>query len=200
MATNPRWCQPVRVWRDYLQGLDRQTRTPRRRCWPRSCSTCAPSVARLSLFADLQADTLAAARCKFDLRGAYDFANSLKHTPPLGLLRGFRHDPLGRTSQHAGPQTQRCCACCRSGAHLQHCKGELTEANTRARLKAAEASRCPQPVRRPGSAGRLRPDCRNPAGTSGSNWSNPAKNQTTTCRRPNSRTLSEVICAMRLLW
>ena len=34
MATNPRWCQPVRVWREYFRGWIARPR-PRRRCWPR---------------------------------------------------------------------------------------------------------------------------------------------------------------------
>ena len=88
-----------------------------------------------SLFASLQTDTLSAAS-KNSIFTAHMIANSLKHTPPLGLLRGL--------------------ATIRSGDHrntldLKHngvvpvvdlgriytLQGQLRPVNTRARLEAA---------------------------------------------------------------
>jgi CBS domain-containing protein len=88
-----------------------------------------------SLFSDLQAQTLSAASAN-SIFVTHMIANSLKHTPPLGMFRGF--------------------ATIRSGEHknaldLKHngvvpvvdlgrvyaLRGKLTVVNTRARLEAA---------------------------------------------------------------
>jgi CBS domain-containing protein len=89
-----------------------------------------------ALFGDLQASTLQAAS-KNSIFVAHMVSNSLKHTPPLGLLRGFA---TIRSGEH------------RNTLDLKHngvvpivdlgrvyaLRGSLSEANTRARLKAAE--------------------------------------------------------------
>ena len=87
MATNPRWRQPLRVWRDYFRG------------WIASPSNEAQMLASVmfdlrpiggetSLFESLQADTLASAAGN-SIFTAHMASNSLKHHPPLGLLRGI---------------------------------------------------------------------------------------------------------------
>lgn len=136
MATNPRWCQPLSVWRDYFKG------------WIKSPSKEAQMLASVmfdlrviggdqSLFDGLQADTLKAASAN-SIFTAHMASNALTHHTPLGLLKGL--------------------ATIRSGEHrdtidLKHngvvpvvdlgrmyaLQGQLTEVNTRARLEAAVA-------------------------------------------------------------
>ena len=135
MATNPRWRQPVRVWRRYFDA------------WIAKPSVEAQMLASVmfdlrpiagdrSLFTELQHDTLRRASAN-SIFVAHMTSNSMKHQPPLNFLR------------HIAPE--------RSGEHkreidLKHggvipvvdlgrvyaLKGRLTEVNTRARLLAAE--------------------------------------------------------------
>ncbi|WP_417728761.1 DUF294 nucleotidyltransferase-like domain-containing protein [Roseovarius sp.] len=95
MATNPRWRQPRRVWRNYFTG------------WIAQPDTEAQMLASVmfdlraiegetALFDDLQAEVLASAR-KNSIFVAHMVSNSLKHTVPLGLLRGFA---LIRSGEH----------------------------------------------------------------------------------------------------
>ena len=95
MATNPRWRQPRRVWRSYFAR------------WIAQPDTEAQMLASVmfdlraiagenALFDDLQAEVLASAR-KNSIFVAHMVSNSLKHTVPLGLLRGFA---LIRSGEH----------------------------------------------------------------------------------------------------
>jgi CBS domain-containing protein len=91
-----------------------------------------------ALFDEVQEETLRAAS-KNSIFVAHMVSNSLKHTPPLGLLRGFA---TIRSGEH------------RNTLDLKHngvvpvvdlgriyaLQGQLTEANTRARLVAGEAA------------------------------------------------------------
>ncbi|NOD45981.1 MULTISPECIES: DUF294 nucleotidyltransferase-like domain-containing protein [unclassified Ruegeria] len=137
MATNPRWCQPVRVWRDYFTGWIAKP-NPEAQMLASVMFDLRPIGGAFELFADLQADTLAAARAN-SIFVAHMISNSLKHTPPLGLLRGFA---TIRSGEHRNTLDLK-----HNGvvpvvdlARIYTLQGELTEANTRARLKAAEAS------------------------------------------------------------
>ncbi|WP_171234095.1 DUF294 nucleotidyltransferase-like domain-containing protein [Ruegeria sp. HKCCA6837] len=137
MATNPRWCQPVRVWRDYFKGWIAKP-NPEAQMLASVMFDLRPIGGAFELFADLQADTLAAARAN-SIFVAHMISNSLKHTPPLGLLRGFA---TIRSGEHRNTLDLK-----HNGvvpvvdlARIYTLQGELTEANTRARLKAAEAS------------------------------------------------------------
>ncbi|NOD63590.1 MULTISPECIES: putative nucleotidyltransferase substrate binding domain-containing protein [unclassified Ruegeria] len=137
MATNPRWCQPVRVWRDYFKGWIAKP-SPEAQMLASVMFDLRPIGGTFELFADLQADTLAAARAN-SIFVAHMISNSLKHTPPLGLLRGFA---TIRSGEHRNTLDLK-----HNGvvpivdlARIYALRGELTEANTRARLKAAEAS------------------------------------------------------------
>ncbi|WP_050603600.1 putative nucleotidyltransferase substrate binding domain-containing protein [Ruegeria sp. 6PALISEP08] len=137
MATNPRWCQPVRVWRDYFKGWIAKP-NPEAQMLASVMFDLRPIGGAFELFADLQADTLAAARAN-SIFVAHMISNSLKHTPPLGLLRGFA---TIRSGEHRNTLDLK-----HNGvvpvvdlARIYALQGELTEANTRARLKAAEAS------------------------------------------------------------
>lgn len=134
MATNPRWCQPLRVWLDYFQGWIAKP-DPQAQMLASVMFDLRPIGGDESLFANLQSDTLKAAS-KNSIFTAHMVSNSLKHQPPLGLLRGL--------------------ATIRSGDHrnqldLKHngvvpvvdlgrvyaLQGQLGEVNTRARLDAA---------------------------------------------------------------
>ena len=134
MASNPRWRVPVATWRSYFRGWV-ATPDPMAQMLASVMFDLRPIAGDESLFANLQAETLAMAS-KNSIFVSHMVANSLKHVPPLGLLRGF--------------------ATIRSGEHkdtidLKHngvvpvvdlgrvyaLSGRLQPANTRARLLAA---------------------------------------------------------------
>lgn len=135
MATNPLWCQPLSVWRGYFDGWIAKP-NPEAQMLASVMFDLRPIGGEASLFGDLQAETLAKA-ARNSIFVAHMVANSLKHAPPLGLLRGL--------------------ATIRSGEHrnmldLKHngvvpivdlgrvyaLQGQLTEVNTRARIEAAQ--------------------------------------------------------------
>ncbi len=137
MATNPRWCQPVKVWRDYFNGWIAKP-NPEAQMLASVMFDLRPIGGQFDLFADLQSDTLSAASAN-SIFVAHMISNSLKHTPPLGLLRGFA---TIRSGEHRNTLDLK-----HNGvvpvvdlARIYSLQGQLTEANTRARLKAAEAS------------------------------------------------------------
>ena len=134
MATNIKWRQPLRIWRQYFRGWI-NTPNPEAQMLASVMFDLRPIGGTETLFSELQADTLAAAS-KNSIFVSHMIANSLKHQPPLGLFRGF--------------------ATVRSGEHkntidLKHngvvpvvdlgrvyaLKGQLAVANTRARILAA---------------------------------------------------------------
>jgi CBS domain-containing protein len=136
MATAERWCQPVRVWRDYFHG------------WINKPSPEAQMLASVmfdlrviggtgvSLFTDLQAETLERAS-KNSIFVAHMISNSLKHTPPLGLIRGFATIRSGEHRNHIDMKHNGVVPVADLG-RIYALQGRLTEANTRARLHAAE--------------------------------------------------------------
>jgi CBS domain-containing protein len=137
MATNPKWCQPVRVWRQYFRGWIAKP-DPMAQMLASVMFDLRPIGGDRSLFDGLQAETLAAAS-RNSIFVAHMISNSLKHTPPLGLLRGFA---TIRSGEH------------RNTLDLKHngvvpvvdlgrvyaLQGRLTAANTRARLEAADGA------------------------------------------------------------
>lgn len=95
MATNPRWRQPVRVWRGYFQGwIDNPD--PMAQMLASVMFDLRPIAGDASLFDGLQAETLSRARAN-GIFVAHMVSNALKHTPPLGLLRGLS---LIRSGEH----------------------------------------------------------------------------------------------------
>ncbi len=87
MAITPRWRQPVKVWRRYFKGwIDRPD--PMAQMLSSVMFDLRPIQGQGDLFAGLQRETLRAAKANSIFR-AHMIANSLKHTPPLGLFRGF---------------------------------------------------------------------------------------------------------------
>ncbi|MCT8161988.1 DUF294 nucleotidyltransferase-like domain-containing protein [Pseudoruegeria sp. SHC-113] len=134
MATNPQWCQPLATWTRYFQNWIAKP-DPKAQMLASVMFDLRPIGGTAALFDTLQADTLKAAAGN-SIFVAHMVSNSLKHTPPLGLLRGF--------------------ATIRSGEHkntldLKHngvvpvvdlgrvyaLQGQLTAANTRERLLSA---------------------------------------------------------------
>ncbi|MEL6550281.1 MAG: DUF294 nucleotidyltransferase-like domain-containing protein [Pseudomonadota bacterium] len=137
MATNPRWCQPLRVWREYFMGWIAKP-NPEAQMLASVMFDLRPIGGEESLFDGLRKATLEAAS-KNSIFTAHMVANSLKHQPPLGLLRGLA---TIRSGEH------------RNALDLKHSgvvpvvdlgriyalQGQLTAANTRARLDAAIAA------------------------------------------------------------
>ncbi|MCV3271890.1 DUF294 nucleotidyltransferase-like domain-containing protein [Roseobacter sinensis] len=135
MATNPRWCQPLQVWREYFRGWIAKP-DPEAQMLASVMFDLRPIGGDQSLFGNLQETTLAEAS-KNSIFTAHMIANSLKHQPPLGLLRGLA---TIRSGEH------------RNQLDLKHngvvpvvdlgrvytLQGRLTPVNTRARLEAAQ--------------------------------------------------------------
>ncbi|WP_417601234.1 putative nucleotidyltransferase substrate binding domain-containing protein [Pararhodobacter oceanensis] len=137
MATNPRWCQPLRVWRRYFDS------------WITSPSTEAQMLAsvmfdlrpiggHMTLFRDLEEETLAAAS-RNSIFVAHMISNSLKHQPPLGLLRGFATIRSGEFKNHIDMKHNGVVPVA-DLARVYALQARLPETNTRARIEAAEAA------------------------------------------------------------
>ncbi len=137
MATNPRWCQPLRVWRQYFQGWI-ATPDPQAQMLASVMFDLRAIGGDNSLFEGLQKDTLHAAS-RNSIFVAHMVANSLKHTPPLGLLRGFATIRSGEHRNTIDLKLNGVVPVVDLG-RIYALKGELTEVNTRARLQAAEAA------------------------------------------------------------
>jgi CBS domain-containing protein len=134
MATNPRWRQPVRVWRDYFMGWIAKP-NPEAQMLASVMFDLRLIAGEPRLFEDVQVETLRAASDN-SIFVAHMVANSLKHTPPLGLLRGFA---TIRSGEHKNTIDLKL-----NGvvpvvdlARVYALQGRLTPANTRARLQAA---------------------------------------------------------------
>ncbi|MGJ3261924.1 MAG: DUF294 nucleotidyltransferase-like domain-containing protein [Salinarimonas sp.] len=134
MATTPRWRQPLAVWRSYFAGWIARP-DPMAQMLASVMFDLRPIAGETALFEGLQAQTLAAAR-KNSIFRAHMIANSLKHTPPLGLFRGFA---LIRSGEHKDAVDLKL-----SGvvpivdlARVYALDGAIAAVNTRERLLAA---------------------------------------------------------------
>ena len=87
MATNPRWRQPVSVWKGYFKGWIAEP-DPMAQMLASVMFDLRPISGETSLFEGVQSETLASAR-KNSIFRAHMIRNSLTHTPPLGVFRGF---------------------------------------------------------------------------------------------------------------
>jgi CBS domain-containing protein len=135
MATNPRWCQPRRVWRRYFRGwID--TPSPEAQMLASVMFDLRPIGGTPALFRDLQTETLEAAS-KNSIFVAHMISNSLKHYPPLGLLRGFATIRSGEHRNHIDMKLGGVVPVA-DLARVYALMGRLTPVNTRARLEAAE--------------------------------------------------------------
>ncbi|MGI9417556.1 MAG: putative nucleotidyltransferase substrate binding domain-containing protein [Geminicoccaceae bacterium] len=95
MATNPRWRQPVHVWKAYFAGWIREP-DPMAQMLASVMFDLRPIAGDEALFEGVHAKTLKLAR-KNSIFRAHMVSNSLKHTPPLSLFRGFA---LIRSGEH----------------------------------------------------------------------------------------------------
>jgi CBS domain-containing protein len=95
MATNPRWRQPAKVWKSYFEGWI-ATPDPMAQMLASVMFDLRPIDGDSALYSGMQRRTLDLARRNSIFR-AHMTANSLKHTPPLGLFRGFA---LIRSGEH----------------------------------------------------------------------------------------------------
>ncbi|MHA6344866.1 DUF294 nucleotidyltransferase-like domain-containing protein [Roseivivax sp. CAU 1761] len=137
MAKTPRWCQPLSVWRGYFRDWIAHPR-PEAQMLASVMFDLRPIAGDVGLFADLHEETLERARSNSIFR-AHMTANALKHTPPLGLFRGFA---LIRSGEH-----RRMIDLKHSGvvpvidlARLYALEGTLLLANTRAWLEVTRAA------------------------------------------------------------
>jgi CBS domain-containing protein len=89
-----------------------------------------------ALFRDLHGETLEAAS-KNSIFVAHMVANSLKHQPPLGMLRGFATIRSGEHKNHIDMKLGGVVPVADLG-RVYALQGRLTPVNTRARLLAAE--------------------------------------------------------------
>lgn len=137
MATNPRWCQPLRVWKDYFTGWVLRP-DPMAQMLASVMFDLRPIGGEAGLFADLQAETLEMA-AKNSIFVAHMVGNSLKHAPPLGLLRGFATIRSGEHKNHIDMKHNGVVPVTDLG-RVYALVGRLTAANTRKRLEAAEAA------------------------------------------------------------
>jgi CBS domain-containing protein len=138
MASNPRWRKRQAEWRRYFDGwID--SPSPEAQMLASVMFDLRPVGGETRLFGDLQRDTLARAS-RNSIFLAHMASNALKHTPPLGLLRGFatirsgeHRDRLDLKHNGVVPVVDL--------ARLLALRGKLEPVNTRARIEAAIAAR-----------------------------------------------------------
>lgn len=134
MASNPRWRQPLSVWRGYFEGWVAKP-SPEAQMLASVMFDLRPIAGDARLFGSLQTDTLAMA-AKNSIFVAHMVSNGLKHTPPLGLLRGFATIRSGEHKNRLDMKHNGVVPIVDLG-RIYALQGQLTEANTRARLVAA---------------------------------------------------------------
>ena len=137
MATNPRWRQPVRVWRDYFRGWI-ATPSPEAQMLASVMFDLRPIGGERSLFDSLQAETLEAA-ARNSIFTAHMGSNSLKHQPPLGLLRNLVTIRSGEHRNALDLKMNGVVPIVDLG-RMYALLGRLTEVNTRARIVGAGAA------------------------------------------------------------
>jgi CBS domain-containing protein len=135
MATNPRWRQPMRVWRDYFQGWISRP-SPEAQMLASVMFDLRPVGGAVSLFSDLQGATLERASHN-TIFVAHMVSNSLKHQPPLGLLRGFATIRSGVHKDRLDLKLNGVIPVVDLG-RVYALTGRIPAVNTRARLVAAE--------------------------------------------------------------
>ncbi|MEY3307689.1 MAG: hypothetical protein RLZZ413_1727 [Pseudomonadota bacterium] len=135
MAMTPKWCQPMRVWRDYFSGWISRP-DPMAQMLSSVMFDLRPIGGTTALFHDFQAETLEMA-ARNSIFVAHMISNSLKHQPPLGLLRGFATIRSGEFKNHIDLKHNGVVPVVDLG-RIYALNGRLTAANTRARLEAAE--------------------------------------------------------------
>ena len=134
MATNTKWCQPLAAWRGYFESWVNKP-VPEAQMLASVMFDLRPIGGHVGLFEDLQDQTLAMAS-KNSIFVAHMVSNSLKHTPPLGLLRGFATIRSGEHKNQLDMKHNGVVPVVDLG-RVYALQGRLGEVNTRARLEAA---------------------------------------------------------------
>jgi CBS domain-containing protein len=137
MATNPRWCQPVGVWKSYFEGWIRKP-DPEAQMLSSVMFDLRPIGGHVPLFEGLQKATLQAAS-ENSIFVAHMISNSLKHTPPLNLLRGLATIRSGE-HKHSLDMKLNGVVPVVDLARIHALRGRITAVNTRARLVEARES------------------------------------------------------------
>jgi CBS domain-containing protein len=137
MATNPRWCQPVHVWRSYFRRWI-ETPNPEAQMLASVMFDLRPIGGTTALFKDLQRETLEAAS-RNSIFVAHMVSNSLKHIPPLGLLRGFATLRSGEHKNRIDMKLNGVVPVVDLG-RIYALRGQLGMVNTRARIEAAHGA------------------------------------------------------------
>ena len=137
MATTPRWRQPLHVWRQYFRTWATHY-TPETQMLASVMFDLRPIGGAASLHEQLMAETLDMAS-KNSIFVAHMIANSLKHTPPLGLIRGFSTLRSGNYRNHIDMKHNGVIPVV-DLARVYALQGRLQPVNTRARLLAAGAA------------------------------------------------------------
>jgi CBS domain-containing protein len=134
MATADRWRQPLAVWRGYFEKWI-ATPNPEAQMLASVMFDLRPIGGDFGLFAELQEATLKKAAANSIFVG-HMIANSLKHTPPLGLFRGFATVRSGEHKNTIDLKHNGVVPIVDLG-RIYALQGQLTVANTRARLEGA---------------------------------------------------------------
>jgi CBS domain-containing protein len=134
MATNPRWCQPLSVWRDYFTGW---IKNPSKEAQMLSSVMfdLRPIGGDATLFDGLQRETLKRAAGN-SIFTAHMASNALTHQTPLGLLRGIATISSGDHRKTIDTKLNGVVPVVDLG-RMYALQGQLTAVNTRARLQAA---------------------------------------------------------------
>ncbi|WP_460275214.1 DUF294 nucleotidyltransferase-like domain-containing protein [Celeribacter sp. ULVN23_4] len=134
MAMTDRWCQRLSVWQGYfnkwISAPDNEAQMLASVMYD-----LRPIAGDTSLFAPLQQTALEAAS-KNSIFVAHMISNSLKHTPPLGLLRGFATIKSGEHRNALDMKANGVVPIVDLG-RVYALQGKLTAANTRARIVGA---------------------------------------------------------------
>lgn len=137
MASAPRWCQPLSTWRTYFRNWIGKP-NPEAQMLASVMFDLRPIGGDPTLLQDLQNETLDGA-AKNSIFVAHMVSNSLKHTPPLGLLRGFATIRSGEHKNQIDLKHSGVVPVVDLG-RVYALQGRLTAVNTRARLEAAIAA------------------------------------------------------------
>ena len=134
MTTNPQWCQRMAVWRGYFRKWVTAP-DPMAQMLASVMFDLRPIGGTASLYSELQAEVLDMA-AKNSIFVAHMISNSLKHNPPLGLLRGFATIRSGEYKNHIDLKMNGVVPVVDLG-RIYALIGQLPAVNTRARLEAA---------------------------------------------------------------
>ncbi len=134
MATNPKWCQPRHVWRDYFHKWI-SAPDPTAQMLASVMFDLRPIGGSTELFQDLQDETLRMAG-ENSIFVAHMVSNSLKHMPPLGILRGFATIRSGEHRNQLDMKHNGVVPIVDLG-RVYALKSQLPQVNTRARLEGA---------------------------------------------------------------